>query len=175
MYLQPLGAEVTAADAAIVKRWLEQTFALEVKILDRIDLPRRAYYKPRHRYRADKLLDTLRGRGPADAWRVMGLTAVDISTTKAPYDDWGVMGLGEIGGKTSVLSLFRCKKGARDAAHSAERLGKVAVHELGHTLGLDHCPRAGCLMEDAKGKVSTVDGEKTFCEVCRKTLGGVVR
>lgn len=39
------------------------------------------------------------------------------------------------------------------------RLIKVVNHEFGHTLGLDHCPVAGCLMQDAKGKIATMDGE----------------
>jgi archaemetzincin len=47
---------------------------------------------------------------------------------------------------------------------------KVAVHEIGHTLGLPHCPTTGCLMEDAGGKVATVDGEFDLCERCRARL-----
>ena len=48
------------------------------------------------------------------------------------------------------------------------RLAKVAVHEIEHTLGLPHCPTRGCLMEDAEGKVVTVDRERNFCAHCRQ-------
>ncbi len=156
--------------------WLEKSYRIKVKVLDHAPLPRAAYYQPRHRYRAEKLLLELDriATKHTDTWRIMGLTAVDISTTKEPYDDWGVMGLGELPGNSSVLSVFRCRKGARSTEHAYERLGKVAVHELGHTLGLDHCPTAGCIMEDARGKASTVDGEKDFCEKCKNALGGIV-
>jgi len=45
-------------------------------------------------------------------------------------------------------------EGVRDA-----RLVKVVNHELGHTFGVGHCPAAGCLMQDKRGKVSSVDAE----------------
>jgi archaemetzincin len=77
------------------------------------------------------------------------------------------MGLGELPGIASVISSFRCRKKARNETHAVERLAKVAVHEIGHTLGLDHCPTRGCLMEDAMGKVVTTDREHDFCDRCR--------
>ncbi len=175
-----MGPGLLPAHVEVVRSWLERTYALKVKVLDHMALPKRAYYKPRKRYRAEKLLEALdetlaRPPLPKDAWRIMGLTAVDISTSKPPYDDWGVMGLGELPGKASVLSVFRCRRGARSTEHAFERLGKVAVHELGHTLGLDHCPHRGCLMEDAEGKVVTLDRETGFCEPCRQRLGAALR
>jgi len=44
------------------------------------------------------------------------------------------------------------------------------VHEIGHTLGLQHCPNVGCLMEDAEGKVATCDREYDLCAECRARL-----
>jgi archaemetzincin len=131
-------------------------------------LPAKAFYKPRQRYRAERLLEFLAGRMPSDGWRILGLTSVDISTTKGKVADWGILGLGELPGSTSVISSFRCRKTARNKTHAIERLAKVAVHEIGHTLGLPHCPELACLMEDANGKVGTVDRERDFCQRCRQ-------
>jgi archaemetzincin len=140
------------------------------------ELPKAAYYPPRRRYRAERLLAYLNARMPKDGFRILGLTDSDISTTKDRYQDWGVMGLGELPGTATVVSSFRCRKKARDADHATLRLAKVAVHEIGHTLGLPHCPTRGCLMEDAMGKVVTTDRERDFCPRCRAlaTRSGIV-
>jgi archaemetzincin len=170
IYLQPLGAELPDADVAIVKTALIELYALEVAVLPRAELPRAAWYPPRRRWRAEKLLVFLRGQLPPDCVRVLGLTAADISTTKGKIEDWGVLGLGEDPGVAGVISTFRCHKRARNDQHARERLAKVAVHEIGHTLGLDHCPVRGCIMEDAEGSVLTSDREYDLCPRCRAQL-----
>ena len=172
LYLQPLGEcqqpQQPQQGSEAVERALSAFYDLEIRVLPCVALPKAAYYQPRRRYRAERLLDFLDGRMPADGWRILGLTATDISTTNGKYTDWGVMGLGEMPGKASVISYFRCKKKARSPQHAIVRLAKVAVHEVGHTLGLPHCPTRGCLMEDAEGKVVTVDRERDFCVRCRQ-------
>ena len=171
IYIQPLGRALPDADVKLVARALSVFYQMEVKLLERVPLPRSAYYPPRHRYRAEKLLEFLRTRGPDDAFRVLGLTGVDISTTKGKYKDWGILGLATIDGRVGVLSSFRCKRRAKSAKHARIRLGKTAVHEMGHTLGLTHCPNHGCLMEDGKGSVLTTDHEYDLCDKrCRPLL-----
>jgi archaemetzincin len=171
VHIQPLGRALPDADVALVGQALSVFYQMDVKLLDRVPLPHSAYYPPRHRYRAEKLLEFLRTRGPDDAFRVLGLTGVDISTTKGKYKDWGIVGLATLDGRVGVLSSFRCKRRAKSAAHARIRLGKTAVHEMGHTLGLPHCPTRGCLMEDAKGTVLTIDREYDLCEdICRPKL-----
>ena len=168
LYVQPLGSCTDKAQGVgEVVAALRAFYPIEVRVLDCQELPKAAYYPPRKRYRAERLLVYLNQRMPKDGWRILGLTAVDISTTKDNYPDWGVMGLGELPGTATVISSFRCRKKARNPAHAVERLAKVAVHEIGHTLGLPHCPTSGCLMEDAMGKVTTTDRERDFCPKCR--------
>jgi archaemetzincin len=164
--LQPLGPG-SAPLAAYAERALLAFYAVRLRVAPEIPLPSHAYHAPRGRYRAEKLLAHLDEKH-ASAFRVLGLTATDISTTKGNVADWGILGLASIDGRACVLSAFRCRRSAKGHAHAIERLGKTAVHELGHTFGLQHCPRVGCLMEDGKGTVLTTDRETDLCVDCRR-------
>jgi len=170
LYIQPLGKQLPDKDVELVKEALIQFYKLEIKVLPRVAMPKRAYYKPRKRYRAEKLLDFLERRMPADGARILGLTGVDISTTKGRYRDWGILGLASMDGAACVISSFRCHMRSRGIKHARIRLAKVAVHEIGHTLGLPHCPTYGCLMENARGKVKTCDREYDICPKYRTKL-----
>ena len=148
-----------------VGRALVDELQVEVRriAIDHLPLPASAFYKPRHRYRAEKLLEHLHQvikerapDAPADA-RILALTDVDISTTKGRVYDWGVFGLGEIGGRACIISVHRLRRGARDAAHLRFRVTTTGIHEVGHTLGLPHCPEPLCPMQDAEGSVKNTD------------------
>jgi archaemetzincin len=119
---------------------------------------------PTHtRRRADAIIKYLSIHTPA-GFRTIGLTHTDISVTKDDKPDWGVMGLGYCPGKSCVASTFRLHGNNR-----FEKLVKVALHELGHTEGLNHCPEKTCLLRDAEGK-DHLNEEKGFCASCKKYL-----
>ena len=169
LYIQPLAPAPSAQVVDAVVAGLRAFYPVEVRVLTTVLLPKDAFFAPRHRWRAEKLLDWLQARMPSDAMKVIGLTSADISTQKGENEDWGVLGLGSLDGGTCVLSSFRARRGVSVRVELA-RMAKVAVHEVGHTFGLEHCPRSGCLMEDARGKVATVDGEDDLCPICRRQL-----
>ncbi|MGB3008377.1 MAG: matrixin family metalloprotease, partial [Chitinophagaceae bacterium] len=91
----------------------------------------------------------------------VGITMNDISTTKGDVFDYGVMGLGFMPGHACVASNFRLRE--------KKNFFKVAIHELGHTTGLPHCPDKTCYMRDAEGGDHT-NLEKGFCPDCKKHL-----
>jgi archaemetzincin len=158
---------------AEVERALKAELQVEVEHLDAIALPKAAWYAPRKRYRADKLLDILdelHGGAPATT-RVLGLTAVDISTTKEPFEDWGIFGLGNMPGQAAVVSSYRLKRKAKDRDHVKFRVSSTAVHEVGHTFGLPHCTEKHCVMQDAEGGITNTDeGTGTLGESCRQAI-----
>jgi archaemetzincin len=81
--------------------------------------------------------------------------------------EWGIFGLGLRPGKTCIVSTFRLHKDV-SKQKTLERLEKVAIHEIGHNLGLNHCVNdKKCMMHDANGTIKQVDAEKIwFCEKC---------
>ncbi|MBC7425020.1 MAG: matrixin family metalloprotease [Bacteroidia bacterium] len=96
--------------------------------------------------------------------KILALTTYDISTTKNNIVDYGLMGLGFRPGNACVASSFRLSD-----KNKKEQLFKIAIHELGHTFGLPHCPDTHCYMRDAKGKNHT--NELTgFCSSCKNVL-----
>lgn len=162
---------------AQAKNEIEVFYNAEVVDLDEKALPKLAFYAPRNRYRADKLIDWLQGIRPDSVDFILGLTASDISHTKGDIKDYGIMGLAYRPGSSGVVSVFRVGKGAKNKAQIEERFSKLVLHELGHNFGIKHCTRSKlCLMRDACGTVKTLDGEsKNVCENCRKQLGKLLR
>jgi archaemetzincin len=169
-------AEAAAAQAARVRRSVQLTLLgpfpdqaildiearlrtqLEVEVLpsERRELPKAAYYPARKRYRAERLLSALEHKQRRGVGQ-LGLTEVDISTTKGKVKDWGVFGLASIGGDSAVISTHRLRRDQPDEARYRFRVVTTAAHEIGHMLGLDHCSEPHCLMNDAEGSIRTVD------------------
>jgi archaemetzincin len=143
-----------------------------VSIMPQQQLPDMAFYKARNRYKADSLLRYQNSLRECQQHYIVGLTAVDISTTNSIYPDWGVFGLGYCPGNAAIISTYRIGKVSKSKAQLKERLAKVVLHEVGHNFGLPHCNvNTQCLMNDAGGQMKQVDRErKWLCDNCKKQL-----
>jgi len=139
-------------------------------ILPPINLPPSSYYKARDRYRADSIIRYLRRNIPEDCHYIIGLTRQDISVTNGNIPDYGIFGLGFCPGKSCVVSTYRYRKNVSEQLFH-KRFLKVCLHELGHNMGLPHCKSQNCMMQDAEGKISTVDQEvMKLCNKCESIL-----
>jgi archaemetzincin len=166
--LIPLG-DVEPELLEVVSKAIAARVEARVEIAPREELPSDAFYKPRRRWRAERLLEFLDSKS-AGAWKVIGVTSAEISTTKGAIFDWGIAGLGAIGGKPCVVSAYLYKKYSKSRAVMLRRFADFGVHEFGHTLGMPHCESKGCVMADAKGNAikSADESSGNYCEPCRK-------
>ncbi len=106
---------------------IKKTFCkVEVDIHPAIPLAKYAFYKPRNRYRAEKLLNYMENyyahQKKKKYVKIIGLTRKDISTTKGQYYDWGIFGLAYLDAAPCVVSTFRLKLNAKSRKHFMERM-----------------------------------------------------
>lgn len=161
----------------VVQAAIDSLYDVEVTVLNPISLPQSTFYIPRQRYRADSLIRYLKAIKPSQYDKIIGLTHKDISTTKGGFKDYGIMGLGFRPGPSSIISIYRIKRGATNTPHLHDRLSKVVCHELGHNFNLPHCPHSlTCIMRSARGKASNIDSyDFDFCDNCTRKISSVLK
>lgn len=129
-----------------------------VELLKAIPLPESAYNSTRDQYRADEVLGIVKGRKEG---RILGVTGADLYVKELNF----VFGLAQKRGRAAIISLNRLN-GDVGKKRFHERCLKEAVHELGHTLGLDHCSDRFCVMHFSNALRDTDIKSAAFCERC---------
>jgi archaemetzincin len=156
-------------------------YNLKTIILPEEKLPKSAFtnYKA-PRFRADSLIKIQKRKLPDSIDFIIGLTEKDICITKLEkdgsvkkpinkYTDFGIMGLGYCPGKSCIVSTFRLKNKNENIFLS--RFKKVCIHEVGHNLGLPHCPNKKCVMTDAVERIASIDNANLeLCEACKSMI-----
>jgi archaemetzincin len=178
--IQPFG-DVDPSLAALISEEVENIYGVRTVVLNGKPLPGEALVTIKTpRYRADHIIRYLKETKPDSLDYLIGLTDADISFTKtdalgnvkAPkekYLDWGIFGLGYRPGPASVVSTYRI--GNRTGKVFLERARKIAIHELGHNLGLDHCETPSCVMADAAETIQTIDKVSlALCGRCKAKI-----
>ena len=149
---------------------LQSRMRVQVRFEPQRELPKAAFYAPRRRWRAEKLLEAIDADPPKGAWKVVAVTEAEISTTKEDIPDWGIAGLGNMSGLSCVVSTHIYRKHSKTREALLRRVGDLVVHEFGHTLGFDHCETEGCVMADAKGK-AIKSADRSTGHYCARCLG----
>ena len=130
--------------------------------------PGYAFLTRRGQYDAGKILQALTA-DPAGAPFRMAVVGVDIYTPILTF----VFGESQLGGKAAVISLFRLQ--GKNREETFNRAAKIAVHEIGHLLGIVHCEAADCLMGFSKDLAKLDERPLRFCQACEYEAGRRLR
>ena len=164
--IQPLGA-VSPVYINQIKKSVKSFYGFDCVVKPKKEITKDMLSRVTKRIDAKKAL-----RSNLSFDNLLIITEKDICYNKNKSNpEWGIFGLGSQPGRTCIVSTFKLKRGVSQQK-ILERLEKVALHEIGHNLGLNHCTNnKECMMSAANGTIQQVDNEKVwFCEKCRKQL-----
>jgi archaemetzincin len=158
-------AVLLGIEQGLVKIFPETTCNI---IMEDMPVPRNAFDKKRCQYKSSFILNEIRvyADRKEEFQRILGVIDVDIFVPELNY----VFGEAYTPGKAALISLFRLKpefcKEAANPELFLNRALKEAVHELGHTLGLKHCPRPTCVMHFSNSIFDTDKKQSLLCDQC---------
>ncbi len=133
-----------------------------------------AFDPGREQYHSTPILQRLAQASPADALRVLALTDVDLFIPILTH----VYGEAQLGGRACIVSTHRLNSGPetlRSPQIAVGRVVKEAVHELGHTFKLRHCPDAACIMHYCRSEADVDRKSDDLCRYCGVLLEDELR
>lgn len=171
IHLFPIGEVLAGALEGLISP-LEEIYAVPVVIHDPVGVPASSYDPARRQHSSTQILKSL-ARFKASLTqveRVLGVMEVDLCASDLNF----VFGEADPKEGVAVISLARLRQEfygfAADEALLYQRVLKEAVHELGHTYSLGHCPNPACVMHFSNSLKDTDLKSWQFCEVCSSVL-----
>ena len=169
-YIATIG-EVPPGCVDAVERAIWRVFGTETRRLALEIREAEAFDPARGQYNSVVLLREVRRRLPADALKLLALTARDLFIPMLSF----VFGQAQLGGEAAIVSVARLRQEFHglppDPALASVRSAKEAIHEAGHTFGLTHCHDPSCPMSIANGVLQADRKGNDLCGPCRAALG----
>lgn len=150
---------------------VERIYGWETRVqplLQNVDF---AFDARREQFHSTAILRKLATRAPVNAHKVLAITKVDLFIPILTY----VYGEAQLGGVASIISTHRLQveeaTGSPGVVSLEDRIVKEAIHELGHTFNLRHCPEHSCSMHYCRN-IADVDRKSVqLCRHCKVLFG----
>jgi archaemetzincin len=167
IFIQPIG-EIEKELLGHLAAELEKVYRYPCKVASRIKVPEISYNDERRQYNAEVPTSKIMEQMPFDARRLLGVVDADMFVTDLNF----VFGLAY--GNTAVIAVLRLRPEyygeEKNERLFRERALKEAIHELGHTFGLPHCPDTRCIMHFSNNLIETDIKGPGLCGVCSARL-----
>lgn len=169
IYIQPI-CEVREELLGYLLSRLEGIFGYPCRIALPIRVPDISYSTDRDQYNAEVIVEKIMKNIPIDAEKLLGVVDLDLFVPGLNF----VFGLAA--GNAAIISLIRLIPEYygenKNEYLFRERALKEAIHELGHTFGLQHCQDKRCIMHFSNRLEDTDIKGPDFCRVCSAKIGG---
>ncbi len=160
-----LGNELVEAVAAEIERVFGCTTETAT-VLEDLSF---ALDQNRQQYHSTLILEQLAASTPDHCLKALAIAQVDLFIPILTH----VYGEAQLGGTASIVSTFRLnesRSGLNIAPQYIERIVKEAIHELGHTFNLRHCPEHTCIMHYCRNEEDVDRKSDELCRYCKIML-----
>ncbi len=159
-------------DSSLIERvgnGIAQGFGYPVDIVSLLKNVDFALDPARSQYFSTVILEKLADLAPPRTVKVLALFDQDLFIPILTH----VFGEAQLGGRACIVSTFRLTEALPTINTQntyRQRVIKEALHELGHTFNLRHCPDSTCCMHYCRS-VDDVDRKSAcFCRYCKVLL-----
>jgi archaemetzincin len=154
----------------VLEQRLHQLLDWEIQRGVPMHVPPTAFNEVRQQFEALQVMRAVVEAAPVHAARVLGIMEEDISIPMLTF----VFGQAQLRGRVALMSLARLRQEFYGLPANNElmmtRAVKEAMHELGHTFGLVHCPAPSCVMTLANDIQHVDEKESECCGGCAVLL-----
>lgn len=145
---------------------------LDVRITPPVTEIKEAANTARRQYHSTRIMAILENHVNLSGFKlILGITSVDLYNPSPRADGGGfVFGEARLHGRSGIVSTFRLNAGLAPNLVFNSRVEKEAVHELGHMIGLEHCPSLICVMHKSENVNDTDAKSDSYCSSCQTIL-----